>query len=168
VRYNHELGGWGSLRFDISANRQIEDKIQLFLADADVDDLNKRIGDPEWVGQYSIGLTRGELDVVYSGRYVGEASDQRYYSDDMTTVYGEPVRQVLSVDSVLYHALSASYTFEDLGVRVLLGVANLTDEAPPQVSNRGTSTISKAGNAAFYSQYDGLGRGVFLNLTWNF
>ena len=91
------------------------------------------------------------------------------YTDDESTVFGETVKQVLSVDSVLYHALSASYRFEDLGLRVLVGVANLTDEAPPQVSTRGIGTNpGSVGNAAFYSQYDWLGRRAFKNLTWDF
>jgi len=59
------------------------------------------------------------------------------------------------------------YNFEDIGIRVLLGVANLTDEEPPQVSIRG-SDISTVGNAAFYSQYDWLGRRIFMNVTWDF
>ncbi len=167
VRYTNELGGWGSLRFDASANRQLEDEIALF-AD-EVDDVNKLVGDSEWVGEYSIALARGDWELYYSGRYVGDADSSRLYSDDETTVFGETVKQVLSVDSVLYHALSASYRFEDLGLRVLVGVANLTDEAPPQVSTRGIGTNPRSvGNAAFYSQYDWLGRRAFMNLTWDF
>lgn len=167
VRYTNELNGWGSLRFDITANRQIEDNIALFVEGTEVDDLNKRIGDPEWVGEYSIALARGDLEVFYGGRYVGKADNRRFFTDGVTTVFGETVNQVLSVDSVLYHSLSASYNFEDIGLRALLGVANLTDEEPPQVSSRGTD-FSTAGNAAFYSQYDWLGRRVFMNLTYDF
>jgi len=167
IRYTNELGGWGSLRFDVSANKQLEDEVALF-AD-EVDDLNKLVGDPEWVGEYTIALARGDLELYYNGRYVGAADSARLYTDDETTVFGETVKQVLSVDSVLYHALSASYRFEDLGLRVLVGVANLTDEAPPQVSTRGIGTNpGSVGNAAFYSQYDWLGRRAFMNLTWDF
>ena len=167
LRYTNELNGWGSLRVDVSANRQIEDTVVLFVEGSEVDDLNKRIGDPEWVGKYSISLARGDWEVYYSGRYVGKSDDRRFFTDGVTTVFGETVNQVLSVDSVLYHSLSASYNFEDLGIRALIGVANLTDEEPPQVSSRGTD-FSTAGNSAFYSQYDWLGRRVFLNLTYDF
>lgn len=167
LRYVNELGGWGSLRVDVSANRQIEDTVVLFVEGSEEDDLNKRIGDPEWVGKYSIALTRGDLEVYYSGRYVGAADDRRFFTDGVTTVFGETVNQVLSVDSVLYHSLSVSYNFEDLGIRALIGVANLTDEEPPQVSSRGTD-FRTAGNSAFYSQYDWLGRRVFLNVTYDF
>jgi iron complex outermembrane receptor protein len=168
LRYTNELGGWGNLRIDLEANRQIEDQFSVFTDDPD--DLNKIVGDPEWVGQYSFSLARGAFEMFYSGRYVGQASNERFFSDNVTTgaiFDGETVRQVFDVDPVLYHALSAGYTYDDLGLRVLVGVANLTNEEPPQVSTVGTN-VSTVGNSAFYSQYDWLGRRAFMNLTWNF
>ena len=107
-------------------------------------------------------------DYCCCGRYVGRASDERLYSDNLSTVFGEPVRQVLDVDSVLYHSLSAAYRFDDLGLRVLVGVANLTDEEPPRMSTWGQSTQAVIGHSAFQSQYDWLGRRAFMNLTWDF
>jgi iron complex outermembrane receptor protein len=165
VRYTSELGGWGNLRVDVEANKQLEDTLAVFTSDPD--DLNKIVGDPEWVGQYSVSLRRGAFEMTYGGRYVGKASNERFFSDDLTTLFGTPVRQVLSVDEVVYHSLSGSYNFEDLGLRVLVGVANLTDEEPPQVSSLGDN-ISNIGNSVFYSQYDWLGRRAFMNLTWAF
>ena len=167
VRYTNELGGWGSFRINLEANKQLEDERALF-AD-DVDDLNKLIGDPEWVGEYSISVARGPVEVFYNGRYVGKASSERFFPDNLETLRGDEVRVVRSVDSVIYHSLSASYTHDDSGLRVLLGVANLTDEEPPQLSRVFTGgRYSMVGNAAFYSQYDWLGRRVFMNLTWEF
>ncbi len=165
LRYTNELGGWGNLRVDVEANKQLEDKLAVFTDDPD--DLNKVIGDPEWVGSYSLSLARGAFEMNYGGRYVGRASDQRFLSDDVTTLFGETVRQVLDVDPVLYHSLSAAYTNEDLGLRVLVGVANLTDKEPPRVSSVGDG-ISSVGNSVFFSQYDWLGRRVFANLTYSF
>ena len=76
---------------------------------------------------------------------------------------------VRGVDSVFYHSLSGSYYWEDQGVRVLFGVANLTDEEPPQMSRVFTGgRYSMVGNSAFYSQYDWLGRRAFMNVTWDF
>ncbi len=167
LRYTNELGGWGNLRIDLEANKQLEDKRALF-AD-DVDDLNKLIGDPEWVGEYTVSLARGGMELFYNGRYVGDASADRFFPDNIETLRGEEVRVVRSVDSVIYHSLSLAYTYEDLGLRALIGVANLTDEEPPQLSRVFTGgRYSVIGNAAFYSQYDWLGRRVFMNLTWDF
>jgi outer membrane receptor protein involved in Fe transport len=166
LRYTSELGGWGNLRVDLQANKQLEDTLAVFTDDPD--DLNKIIGDPEWVGNYTISLARGNFEMYYNGRYVGQASDQRFYSDDLSTIYGETVRQVLDVDSLLYHSLSAAYTYDELGLRFLVGVANLTDEAPPQMSNWGTDSGDQIGNAVFQSQYDLIGRRAFMNVTWDF
>ncbi len=167
LRYTNELGGWGNLRVDLNANRQIEDEQAIFTDDPT--DLNDQVGEPVWVGRYSISLGRGDWEVYYGGRYVGSASEERFYSDDVTTLFGETLRQDLGVDSVLYHSLSASYNFEDIGIRVLLGVANLTDEEPPRISLLGTTDrIASVGQSAFYSQYDWLGRRVFMNMTWDF
>ena len=165
LRYSNELGGWGDLRIDVQANKQLEDTLAVFTDDPD--DLNKVVGDPEWVGNYTISLARGAFEMYYNGRYVGAASDQRFFSDDLSTIYGETVRQVLDVDSLIYHSLSAAYTYDDIGLRLLVGVANLTDEEPPQVSNWGNGD-AQIGNAVFESQYDWLGRRVFMNMTWNF
>lgn len=167
LRYTNELNGWGNLRIDVEANKQLEDERALF-AD-DVDDLNKLIGDPEWVGEYTVSLARGGMEMFYNGRYVGDASADRFFPDNLETLRGEEVRVVRSVDSVIYHSVSLAYTYEDLGLRALIGVANLTDEEPPQVSRVFTGgRYNVIGNAAFYSQYDWLGRRVFMNLTWNF
>jgi iron complex outermembrane receptor protein len=165
VRYTSDLGGWGDFRVDLRANKQLEDTIAVFTDDPD--DLNKLVGDPEWVGQYSFALARDQWEVFYNGRYVGAASNARLLSDDVTTLFGETVKQVLDVDSLIYHSLSAAYTFDDSNLRVLVGVSNLTDEEPPRVSSLGDN-IRNVGNAVFESQYDWVGRRVFMNVTWDF
>lgn len=51
----------------------------------------------------------------------------------------------------------------------LLGVANLTDEAPPLMTSWRTSNeVEIVGQSAFYSQYDWLGRRFFVNLKMEF
>ena len=168
LRYTSELGGRGTLRVNLEANRQLEDTFAVFTDDPD--NLNKRVGDPEWVGQYSVSFARNAWELFYSGRYIGSADNSRFFSDDLITSSrfdGDTVRQVLDVDSVVYHALSGAYTFDDHGMRVLVGVANLTDKEPPQVTTLGTN-IATVGNSVFYSQYDWLGRRYFVNLTWDF
>lgn len=167
VRYNTSLGGWGDLMIELEANRQLEDTRAIFEETAE--ELNGLVGDPEWVGEFNVSWARGPFDVYYSGRYVGSADSTRDLGQDTVTYRGETYRAVLSVDSVTYHNLSFAYNWDDVGIRALVGVANLTDEEPPQVTTQGTGAVlDTVGNSAFYSQYDWLGRRFFANLTYSF
>lgn len=167
VRYASPLGGWGDLLVELEANRQLEDERALFAETAE--ELNGLVGDPEWVGEFNVSLSRGPLDVFYSGRYVGSADSTRDLGRSTVTYRDETYDAVLSVDSVVYHNLSVAYNWDDMGLRALVGVANIADEEPPQVTNQGTGAVLQTvGNAAFYSQYDWYGRRFFANLTYSF
>ena len=73
-------------------------------------------------------------------------------------------------DPVIYHDLSVSYDWDDMGLRVLLGISNLTGEDPPQVTTEGGTDeeIQYVGSSVLYSQYDWFGRRAFLNVTMSF
>ena len=166
IRYNTDVGA-GSLAFELDANRQLEDERALF--EETKEDLNGLVGDPEWVGDFNVTYARGPLELFYSGRYVGSADSTRDLGRDTVTYRGETYDAVLDVDSVTYHNLSVAYNWDDLGIRALVGVANMTDEEPPQVTAQGTGAVLDiVGNAAFYSQYDWLGRRFFANVTYTF
>lgn len=167
VRYDTEVGSWGSLSVELQATRQLEDTRALFIETAE--DLNGLAGDPEWVGEFNVSLVRGPLSFYYGGSYVGSSDSTRDLGTDTVTYFGETYDAVLWTDSVIYHNFSVSYDWEDKGIRMLLGVANLTGEDPPQVTSQGTgSVLETVGNSAFYSQYDWYGRRTFLNFTMNF
>jgi iron complex outermembrane receptor protein len=167
VRYNTEVGGFGDLSIELKANKQIEDTKALFAETAE--DLNGLVGDPEWVGDFSVSLFRGPMEFYYTGRYVGSADSTRDLGRSTVTYRGDTFDAVLSVPSVTYHNLSMAYNWDDQGIRALVGVANIADEAPPQVTTQGTGAVlSTVGNAAFYSQYDWFGRRFFANLTYSF
>ena len=169
VRYDTEAGSLGALGFELKASRQIEDTRAIF--DETGEDLNGTIGDPKWVGEFNVSLLKGPWSIYYGGNYVGTADTSRLLSDDETIRYlGVTYDAVMHTSSVVYHNLSVSYDWEDQGLRVLLGVANLTAEDPPQVTTIGGTDeeVQYIGNSAFYSQYDWFGRRVFLNLTMSF
>ena len=91
-----------------------------------------------------------------------------HFGGDTTTYRGSTVRVVLSAPAVIYHALSVTRDFKDAGFKATLGVANLTDKQPPQVTTLNLGELDTQGNSAFYSQYDWLGRRFFLNLKKTF
>lgn len=169
VRYNTAVGSWGELSVDLRASRQLEDTRAIFTDTAE--DLNGLIGDPEWVGVFGVSLDRGPLGLFYSGNYVGSSDTTRKLPGDGTIEYfGTTYDAVLFTDSVVYHNFSVSYEWANQGIRALLGVANLTGEDPPQVTTEGgtDAEIDYIGNSVFYSQYDWIGRRVFLNVTYEF
>jgi len=169
VRYNTEAGSLGTLGLELQASRQLEDTRAVFVETAE--DLNGIIGDPEWVGEFNVSLFKGAWSIYYGASYVGTADTTRLLSGDGTiSFYGITYDAVFYVDSVIYHDLSVSYEWEDQGLRVLLGVANLAGEDPPQVTTEGPADeeIQYIGNSVLYSQYDWFGRRVFLNLTMSF
>ncbi len=166
VRYNTDVP-FGALSFELEASRQLEDERALFAET--VEDLNGLVGDPEWVGEFNVTLDRGAWSFFYGGNYIGSADSERDLGRDTVTYRGETFDAVLETDDLVYHNLSASYTLEDTGWTFLLGLSNVTDEEPPQLTTQGTGAVlSTVGNAAFYSQYDWLGRRAFLNITKTF
>lgn len=167
VRYETEVGSWGSMSFDLKASQQKEDTRALFIDTAE--DLNGLVGDPEWVGTFNVSFIRGPLSFYYGGNYIGSSDSTRDLGQDTVTYFGETYDAVLATDSVIYHNFSVAYNWERQGIRMLVGIANVGDEEPPQLTTHNTSAVlNMIGNAAFYSQYDWYGRRAFLNFTMNF
>jgi iron complex outermembrane receptor protein len=169
IRYDTPVSDWGELSFDMKASKQLEDERALFAEN--VEDLNGRIGDPEWVGTFGVSFFRGPLSVYYSGNYIGDSDSTDLLPGGGTIQYfGETYRAVMYTDEVFYHNLSVSYEWEELGIRALLGVANLTGEDPPQVTTEGgtDAEIDYIGNSVLYSQYDWFGRRIYANVTYSF
>ncbi len=157
VRYDHETP-WGLLTVDAQTTHQLESFTQLD-ALGDVEDLNGEYGEPETTGYINFTLdTDTDWDFFWGIDYIGETDQTERSSDEVgTTLYGVPVNYKYNTEEVIYHTLSAEYTQDDWTFRV--GMANVFDEHPPAVSD------ADSGNSLIVSQYDYLGRRVFLNLT---
>ncbi|MBW8184811.1 TonB-dependent receptor [Shewanella nanhaiensis] len=94
---------------------------------------------------FSIKAGQGDWSVMYFNRYIGEM-------DDLAT--GD------TVDSVLYHNLSATYFINDDWM-LSAGVKNFTDEDPSKVSNGSDGgTVPEV--------YDVIGRTYFAGVTMKF
>ena len=99
-------------------------------------------------------------------RYVGDTSNVAHFGNQAKTYFGQPVRYVLTTDSVRYSSVSVS---RDLpwGMNARLGVSNLFDQNPPFVTP--LQRIQYSRNVPFDgSQYDFFGRTVFVNFTKKF
>ena len=169
VRYNTEVGSFGTLGIEMNASRQLEDVRAIFEETAE--DLNGTIGDPLWVGEFNVSWFKGPWSVYYGGSYIGTSDTTRLLPGDGTISYfGVTYDAVMYTDPVIYHDLSVSYDWDDMGLRVLLGISNLTGEDPPQVTTEGGTDeeIQYVGSSVLYSQYDWFGRRAFLNVTMSF
>jgi iron complex outermembrane receptor protein len=146
---------------------QLEASRVLF-ANSEPEDFTGYVGRPKHVGNFKLSWEKNDWTVDYSARYVGAGEN---YGDDIprtALIRGREVRLVLESDAAIYHSVSVTNTLKDYGLTTTLGVANLLDEEPPRVSDRGDPDMRREGNSAFYSQYDSLGRRVFLNLSYQF
>jgi len=167
VQYQHELP-WGDLSLHGQISHQLEDELVL-LPTSDPLDLNGLIGDPKWVGNFDATLDMAPFSFFYGLRYIGETSNEDSYGAQPQTYRGQNVRYVLSTDSVVYHDVSVSVEPTE-GLTVRLGVSNLLDEEPPQVTGELSGEYpNTVGNIPVNaSQYDFFGRTLFLNISKSF
>lgn len=170
VRYITELGP-GSLTFDLQTTKQKDDIQALFVETPE--DLNGRVGDPEWVGQTKVTYDFGPWSLFWGMDWVGDSDSTDEYIENQgksTVTYRDvEYRGVFATDDVYYHSFSATYDFDN-GVTLLAGVANAFDENPPQLTRESVSTdiYTMIGNSVLFSNYDMLGRRFFVNATWLF
>ena len=161
--------GPGSLTVETQHTFQEADDRALFANT--LEELNGLVGDPDWVGNLNLTYDWGPWSFFWGMNFIGSSSSEAHYFDRNPfpqTYRGEPVDIVLRTDTVIYHALSVSRTFENSGILARLGVANLLDEEPPRLTTLDLGEVNTIGNSAFYSQYDWLGRRFFLQLTKTF
>ncbi|MEP2300620.1 MAG: TonB-dependent receptor, partial [Kangiellaceae bacterium] len=130
-------------------------------------DTNGEFGDPKHVGTLAVSLSDDDWSVDWFARYVDSVSNVARDGGDTITYRGQTVRAVKSAPHFIYHTLSSTYTFGNSGVTGTFGISNVFDKRPPQVTTIGTS-VTNAGDSAFYTQYDWYGRSFFLNLSYDF
>ena len=166
ARYITDMS-FGNLTIDLQATHQVED-IQALFEDTS-EDLNGRVGDPEWVGESNITFQRNEWQVYWGMDYVGTSSSEESFGRSFVTYRGVNYDAVLGTDAEIYHSFSASYEFANQ-LTVLGGIANAFDKNPPQLTavQASPSEYSMVGNSLLASQYDPLGRRFFLNVTKTF
>lgn len=155
----------GRLNINTKHTYQTEDSTALF---ADTGrDTNGEFGDPKHVGTLAVSLSDDDWSVDWFARYVDSVSNVARDGGDTITYRGQTVRAVKSAPHFIYHTLSSTYTFGNSGVTGTFGISNVFDKRPPQVTTIGTS-VTNAGDSAFYTQYDWYGRSFFLNLSYDF
>lgn len=158
----------GTLTLETQHTYQLTQERGLF--EGTNEDLNGLLGEPEWVGRLNATLARGSWDFFWGMNFVGSTSSERENNGNTSTYRDETVRVVLKTDDVIYHNMSVGYALKN-GLRAVVGMSNVLDEAPPQITTESTDAdnfVTTVGNSAFETQYDWYGRRYFVNLTMEF
>jgi iron complex outermembrane receptor protein len=168
----HNMGNLGRLSFLAEMTFQVEDTQELFAGHAV--ELNGTIGDPRWVGNFNLTWAKGPWTLLYGLDVVGSADNQNAIIEALgnrscrTSIFRTGTFcPVGHVPAVFYHALSLTRDIGDK-YRFTLGVANLLDKEPPRVSTVFSSTSTIGQVPVFGSQYDYLGRRLFMNVRAKF
>lgn len=135
-------------------------KEQTFQArpNAAVRDSNGELNNPELTGSIDANFTWKRWRVRYGVEWV---SDMESYTINGLNPATTPFD--LDVPDYYLHNASLRYTGEDWGFT--LGVRNIADETPPEISYGVTNRV---GNSPLYSGYDYRGREVFMNVSRSF
>ncbi|MGE4323071.1 MAG: TonB-dependent receptor, partial [Sphingobium sp.] len=168
LRVRHDMGRMGTLSFLGQATLQTRDRINRL---GELDDLNGTVGDPKFTADLNLDWKVRKTTLFYGMTIIGKSSSVRNFvklngglcnpTPDAVALYGDHCYSPRT-PAVYYH--NASIT-QDVGDRfaITLGVTNMFNTRPPRVSG-----VNMAGNAPFVSQYDWLGRRMFLSAKARF
>jgi iron complex outermembrane receptor protein len=170
----HSLGRWGNLTFLANMTWQLKDEVGLF--EDTVVDNNGEIGDPKFVGDFNLTwrMPRGGWTLFYGVDVIGRSDNEQDFRDahggDLcvdSAIRGHYCVDV-STPTTFYH--SASVT-KEIGKKfeMTLGMSNIFNTKPPRTSTIGGAGIpTLIGPVVGTSQYDLIGRRIFLNVSRKF
>lgn len=171
----HNFGGWMG-RFNLLANMtwQLKDTSRL-LPDSPLETTNGEAGSPKWVGDFNFTWQpRGGWTVFYGLDVFGKTDDTVDLLDDIggdDNCINSAIRGTYCLDvkvpMVFYHAMSVTKEIGDK-FEFTLGMSNIFDTRPPRVSVVGNNVIPMIGPVVGTSQYDFLGRRMFVNVSRRF
>ncbi len=164
IDYSREIP-WGTV--DISTQHTYQKESTRVLLDASSpEDFNGTVGEPKHTGNLSVRFKRNDWYVTWFTNFIGKGDNTTLAGvSEFLTFNGIPSRRIVRTPGTAYHTLSYGYKHAESGWSGVIGVRNIFDKNPPRLS-RGGGT--RAGNSAFYSQYDWFGRTYFLNLKYDF
>ncbi|SFG14659.1 TonB-dependent Receptor Plug Domain [Novosphingobium sp. CF614] len=174
MRFSAPIAG-GTFVARAEATRNIHQYYQLFAEDEKTD-YNGTLGvqgfgaGPKWVGNLNLKYEfPGEKTIVRWGiKYVGK-QDSSADGEGIPSPFLGAVDYDLVAEAYWEHEVSIQWKIEDLG-EVTLGVNNLFNAKPPIISSCPVSACqyTRIGNRFNSSNYDMVGRSVFMNVTRTF
>lgn len=192
-RFGMDIDAFGGLRLDINTTWTWSDKILNQTTDqSNVLNNVGYWGNPEWRGNFTTRVRRGDWSALWRARYIGEQASiyrdttpgsafpygQRIFPtcsaldvgcvtvNNPATAYVDFSSYVTSQPGTWYHDLSVTYARDTWIVRA--GVNNIFAEDPAVVSGNASGALLGNGNAVLGSGYDIIGRSFFMNVTKQF
>jgi len=165
-----DLGSWGKLSTTAEMTWQTIDYIALY--EGTRQSYNGEDGEPIWTGAFNVSWEKDSFSVYYGLNVVGGTSDVSDYIEDYgatcltSTIYPNGYCEKLRASPRFYHSISLTKQLPHL--QVTLGMTNLFNTKPPRVSTYNNGEITTLGQSVFSSQYDLLGRRMFLSLKSHF
>lgn len=166
ARYDGDFA-FGKLSVEGQVTYMMEDFAQLFsTASASglaKSDRNGALGRPELVGNLTTMLTRNDFTYSWFMNYVDSTAPFNV-SETFTYNGWAGAQRDITAESKLYHAVSVRYNQPDWNL--LVGISNVFDSKPGEISNGITTTY---GNVPYQAtQYDYYGRSLFARYTYKF
>jgi iron complex outermembrane receptor protein len=150
---------------------QLEDTVALFAGQEQ--SVNGEDGEPKWVGDFNLSWDGPDgWSALWGMDVIGQTSDQADFleANGASCVFSATRERTycpdLTAPMTFYHSISATKEIEDW--TITLGIANLTDQAPPRMSVQNLGEVSTVGQSPFTSNYDYQGRRGFLSVTKKF
>jgi outer membrane receptor protein involved in Fe transport len=137
LRYTRDLG-IGKLRLNAEVSQYFDQASKLFDTDP-LDDVNGTINNPKMSGNFSASYEVKKWTLRATTQFKFDVPD--YFLHDMSVRYRTDKTEVT------------------------IGVKNMFDKKPPQISS---GLYSRQGNSPYYSGYDFMGRRFFLNVSRDF
>jgi outer membrane receptor protein involved in Fe transport len=156
LRYSREIGP-GTLRIDAQVQQYFSQANKLFAEDA-LDELNGTLNNPKMAGTVDLNYHVDRFNIRYGVDWVKGQDSTRYVEE----VPGETI-YTFKVPDYFTHYASVQYRADKF--QFLVGVRNLFDKKPPQISSL---VYNRIGNAPLYSGYDFVGRTFFVNVSTSF
>ncbi|VXB79344.1 TonB-dependent receptor [Luteimonas sp. 9C] len=166
VNYDGDFA-FGSLSLESQFTYTIEDIEQLFDSAEESGFTSENqvgyIGRPKLVGNVTALLERNDWTFAWQTDYVHGTKNKDL--SEFFTYQGFPnAFRDIYAERRFYHTASVRYNQDDWSI--LVGIRNLQDKAPPNVS---TGAATRYGNVpAFATQYDYFGRTGFVRLQYKF
>jgi iron complex outermembrane recepter protein len=168
VRYRHPLMWETDLTLDGQFTWQLEDITALFPG-FEVDS-NHRIGNPQFSGNIDATFHRGPWRFVWGAQLIGEQNSTGDFGAETVTIFGVTHNVKAHAEFQAIHHTSLRYDFKTASV--IVGLANVFDKAPPQLTtvNSSLGLYNSIGTSVLSSQYtEGYyGRRAFVRVSKKF